>query len=327
MNKDTTAARQTKEEITQFIQGFENGFDPARPQLSKIPVTILGYGEISSVIAFDQQGYDHLAFKRLPLFASESEARDYCELYLEYNDRLTALGIETPKSEAFYVKGHHGLYVAYLGQEKLNKESIGNKILHALPDAALMTLFELVIQKMIHLWQHNQKHPDFLLGLDSQISNWAIKNFNSAVAISKNTALLYIDTSTPMMRKQGKEQMNPLLFLQSAPKPMRWILKKFFLQEVMDRYYDFRLVTIDLLANLYKEQRQDLIPDLIEMINGKGAEFLGGNPLTLKEINSYYREDKFIWKLFLAMRRTDRFIQSGLLGKRYEFTLPGEIRR
>ena len=39
-------------------------------------------------------------------------------------------------------------------------------------------------------------------------------------------------------------------------------------KQVVDRYYDFRLVLIDLLANFYKEQLPEIVPLLIEDING-----------------------------------------------------------
>ena len=46
-----------------------------------------------------------------------------------------------------------------------------------------------------------------------------------------------------------------------------------------------------------------------------------------KEVEKYYKEDKFIWQLFLGVRRANRFMNTKILGKRYEFTLPGEIER
>jgi hypothetical protein len=179
---------------------------------------------------------------------------------------------------------------------------------------------------MINLWKNNSTNNSIKLGLDCQISNWAIKNYCETEKIDTKTPLLFIDTSTPFIRKAGIEQMNPLLFLQSAPKPMRFVLEKFFLKDVMDRYYDYRLVNIDLLANLFKEQRADLIPQCLELANSTGKDLLD-KAIEFKEIESYYKEDKFIWQLFLGARRADRFIQTKLLKNRYEFTLPGKIKR
>jgi len=317
----------TQKETTDFLQEFEDHFIPTQIDKSPVPIKILGYGEISTVIGFKVEAFQHQAFKRLPLFSSEEEASGYARLYLKYSQMLTDAGINQPQSNAYWVKGHRGKYVAYLSQERLNSLSIGNKIIQNSSKEEALQLIELVIKKMLYLWKSNQKNPDLLLGLDAQISNWAVKDYQSDKPLSKKTGLLFIDTSTPFIRKNGIEQMNPLLFLQSAPRPMRPVLRKFFLQEIMDRYYDFRLVAIDLAANLFKEQRPDLISDCVTLINELGGAFLKDKPLETAEIVKYYKEDKFIWQLFLGVRRADRWLNTKLLGKQYEFTLPGKIKR
>ena len=317
----------TKEETTKFLQEFELSFNPANIQKSPVPVNVLGYGEISTVVTFEESDFSNEAFKRLPLFSTAAEVEGYCNLYLEYNQKLKEAGIETPVSHAFWVRGHEGRYVAYLSQERLLREAIGNKIIQQHSREESLILLKLVLSKMRKLWQQNRDNNELMLGLDSQISNWAIKNYDSRQNISEESSLLFIDTSTPFIRKNGVEQMNALLFLQSAPPVMRPVLRKFFLQDIMDRYYDFRLVLIDLIANLYKEQCADLIPDWLDVANRENQEFLSGNSITEKEVEKYYKEDKFIWQLFLAVRRANRFMNTKILGNRYEFTLPGEIER
>jgi hypothetical protein len=93
----------------------------------------------------------------------------------------------------------------------------------------------------------------------------------------------------------------------------------------MGRYYDRRLVYMDLIANLYKEQRPDLIPIAIETIN----KYLNDDEIqfNIKEVEKYYKEDKLIWTLFLAFRRFDKWLTTKVLHRRYEFILPGKIKR
>ncbi len=315
-----------KEQILSVLQEFENQLNPADTRKSKISVQILGYGEISTVIAFDHPLLHDMAFKRMPIFSSCEQTNQYAQLYFEYNEQLMKLGLNIPKSDAFCVKGHKNTYVAYLSQQKLNPLSIGNKILHTHRDEQILILLGKIIDQMKVVWQHNKQNPDFLIGLDAQISNWAIKDFEQNSDISQDTQLWFLDTSTPMMRIKGQEQINPLLFLKSAPPGLRWILKKFFLQDVLDRYYDFRQVAIDLIANLYKEQRPDIIDRALGIVNDHAAEFLD-SPIKTKEVSDYYKEDKFIWAFYLGARRLDRFFETKLLGKRYEFILPGKIKR
>jgi hypothetical protein len=131
------------------------------------------------------------------------------------------------------------------------------------------------------------------------------------------------------MRREGQEQLDPELFLRSAPSFLVWILRLLFVKDVMTRYYDQRQVTVDLIANFYKEQRPDLVPDLIQVVN----EFFGTQiargalePFTADEIQKYYREDAWIWRLYLAFRRVDRVLHR-VLGREYPYVLPGKIRR
>ena len=312
------------QKTTEFLQKFEDRFDPAHIEKSPVPVKVLGYGEISTVVAYTAPSVSGWAFKRLPLFSSEEEAQGYCRLYLEYNRLLQAAGVDTPESGGFVVKGKNR-YVAYLSQKQLPVETIGNKVIRECsPDESLLLLRK-VLFKMRGLWQQNS--DTLRLGLDSQISNWSLTGYRPGEPLDGTAGLLYLDTSTPFIRKNGVEQMNPLLFLQSAPPVMRPVLRKFFLQDVMDRFYNFRLTAVDLTANLYKEQKAELIPLWLEVINEENSELLENRPVTEKEVEKFYKEDKFIWQLFLAVRRANRFVNTKMLGQRYEFTLPGKIKR
>jgi len=88
-------------------------------------------------------------------------------------------------------------------------------------------------------------------------------------------------------------------------------------------------VVVDILANLYKEKREDVIPDLLGKANSFLAESARNTrfqPLTEEEIAAYYREDARIWRFSLAARRADRQLHR-LLGKPYPYVLPGHIDR
>ena len=176
----------------------------------------------------------------------------------------------------------------------------------------------------------NRRHKGELeVGFDGQISNWAIVNFSETQELDDQIELIYLDTSTPFVRQNGAEQLNPELFLRSAPSFLVWILRLLFLEDVMTRYYDRRQVAVDLVANFYKEQRADLVPGLVGTVNEFfSAEVQRGDfkPITVKEIKSYYREDAWIWRLYLAFRKVDRSLHR-LVGKDYPYVLPGKIKR
>ena len=134
-----------------------------------------------------------------------------------------------------------------------------------------------------------------------------------------------MDTSTPLLKLNGKEQLDPELLLNSTPGALKWLIRSFFLQDVMDRYYDIRLVYIDLIANLHKEQKPELIPEVIKLANNLMPE--GIDKISHKEVTSYYKEDKFIWQLFLVLRKIDRWFTNTIFRKRYQFILPGKTKR
>ncbi len=50
-------------------------------------------------------------------------------------------------------------------------------------------------------------------------------------------------------------------------------------------------------------------------------------PFTLLEIQKYYKNDKMIWVIFQNARKIDRFIKTKLFKKKYDFYLPGKIKR
>ena len=70
---------------------------------------------------------------------------------------------------------------------------------------------------MARLWKYNRDNPDHAPGIDGQISNWSIDNFDAGrPELEPKAGLTYIDTSTPLMKEGGVEQLGPELFLRSA---------------------------------------------------------------------------------------------------------------
>ncbi len=298
----------------EILEKFEKELIPHQPEKSPIKPKIIGYGEISTI--FKIEGLEGFAFKRLPLFKTKKEAEGYEKKYKRYTEFLKEAGINLPEDKTFIVDVGRLPISLYIAQKELPSESIGNKLLFKLSNDEIKGLFEKIIREMKKVWIFNkEKKGEVELSIDGQLSNWALVDGK----------LFFIDTSTPLFRLKGKEQMDPEPLLKSAPGFLRWILKLFFLDDVMNRYYDERLVYIDFIANLYKEQRPDLIPITLEIINSSLSD--GLSPIERKEIDKYYKEDKMIWSLFLSFRKFDRFVKTKLLAKRYEFILPGKIKR
>ncbi|MBO8180210.1 MAG: hypothetical protein H0Z19_06985 [Archaeoglobus sp.] len=204
-------------------------------------------------------------------------------------------------------------------QEKLDPSRICNNIIKEMEREDAIELFSKVLDEIYRVEEFNRrkKEEGVEIGLDGQLSNWALYD-----------RMVYFDTSTPMVRQDGRDLLDTDIFLRACPPGVRVLLKKFFLQDILDRYYDFRMILLDLIANLFKEGRRDLVQPFINHAN----EYLmaTGNsyePMTYKEIEKYYREDAFIWSLYLNLRKIHRFIVTKILFGRYEFILPGRIKR
>ncbi len=316
-----------------LLKRFERGLDPRFPERSQIPARVLGYGEISTVLEIGTGTERELAYKRMPMFKTEREAQDYQDLYREYIDVLqTRIGLQLPPSDtARIVDERTGRVVIYIVQAKLPAESIGHRVIQQLSEADARRFVLAVLTESAKVFEFNrQNRGEVEVGCDAQISNWALAEpLQDGRGLPDRVQLVYLDTSTPFLRQNGVERLDPELFLRSAPSFLVWVLRLLFLDDVMTRYYDFRQVTVDLIANFYKEQRPDLVPELVrtagEFLSSQGVS-QDFRPITLEQVRSYYREDAWIWRLYLAFRRVDRLLHR-LVAKEYPYILPGKIRR
>lgn len=315
------------------LQEFERGLDPRHPERSRVPAQVLGYGEISTVLSFGEGASADWAYKRLAMFTDEEEARRYEALHHEYVNVLeTEIGVRVPQcATARVVNSEAGIVVVYIIQEKMAAESVGHKIIHHLEDRAVLDLVLVVLRETAKVFEYNRLHQRELeIGFDGQISNWAISGLDPGAATpGKEIRLAYLDTSTPLLRRNGAEQLDPELFLRNAPSFLVWIIRRLFLEDVLKRYYDRRQVAVDMVANFYKEQRPELVPGLVETVNAFFGEAIHTGqfePLTVSEIRAYYREDAWIWRIYLAARKIDRGLQR-LLGRPYPYVLPGRTKR
>lgn len=314
-----------------LLERFEAGLQPRHPEQSAIPARVMGYGEISTVLRIEAPGQAHLAYKRMPMFHSVAEAGAYEVLYREYLRVLEEqIGITAVPSRLLRLgdEQHAERVTVYIVQELLPVSSIAHKTIHLLDEAGAELLLRAVLAEIRKVFAFNRENGTAVqLGFDGQLSNWAVRGFDPEQRrLPDPIRLLYIDTSSPLMRLNDKEQLDPELFLRSAPSFLRPIIRALFLEDVVTRYYDLRKVTIDLAANLYKEQRADLVPTAVALANEMLAQVPGNTPITAKEVRSYYREDAFIWRFYLAARKIDRSLHQ-LLSKPYPYLLPDKVQR
>lgn len=261
---------------------------------------ILGYGEISTVLRAD--GVDGpVAAKRLPAM-SEVELDTYRAVFERYLAALVAAGVRPVASELRSVGGDPS--TPYCVQPLMG--SLLVDVLVGADEATGRSLVDRLVETVAGAVTER-------LGLDGQVSNWAVDGGD----------LHYLDVTTPLLRDEsGRELLDMGLFIASLPWALRGVVRRFLLVEILSHYYDPRAVLLDTAGNLYKERLDHLVPAFIEASNA-----VVDPPLTVDEARRYYRGDAAMWALLQRLRRVDRWWQRQVRRRRYPFLLPGEIER
>ena len=193
-----------------LLKDFESGLNPQHLEQSAIPATLIGFGEISAI--FQIGDHSGTAYKRLPLFTDHTSAQSYISKYNEYCELLGDAGLKLPPDKAIIISVPEHPVVLYIAQKQLPADRFAHRLIHGLAADEIQVLFENIITEIAKIWSYNQsRSPGRELALDGQLSNWVWMDSES------DRALFYIDTSTPIYRKSGLEQMEPELFLKSAP--------------------------------------------------------------------------------------------------------------
>jgi len=300
------------------LTALESRITPTAPLPAELGLRIIGYGEISTVMTVESQ--PGLVLKRMAGFLDAQEVHSYQAEVSEYLALLSQRGITVVPTEvhAVSVEKRH---LAYIVQEQLPVEAIGSHILVHGREEEVAQLIEAILTSLRSAFAKHS--PSVLVGIDAQISNWA-----QVRTPSGQPEVCYLDVGTPLFRREGRLCRAPELALRSLPRPLAWFLRKALFDQVVGRYFDLREVLKDIAANFIKEGRADRISVTLTRLNRFLYEQSGGQaPLTEKEVASYYAEDKQIWALFQSLRRFDRFLTSKLLRKRYEYILPGPVKR
>jgi hypothetical protein len=307
-----------------LLKEFENQLNTNDPEGGTIPVKILGYGEMSAIFLFE--GMPETAIKRMPPFHSAQEVSAYKSNIDEYCGFLTdKFNMNIAEYAYVEIVNKYDEHILYVAQNKLDVKFIGNRLIQSCKDEELEKILKAIMNKLIPIWKWNAQNEDMIFGLDSQISNWCFEPGKDGGLVP-----VYFDYTTPFIRKNGKELLDPEIFLKSCPSFLVWLVRWLFLHDVLDRYYNLRLVLIDITANFYKEGQAARTPFVIETINkyiAHNVSELEMEPIVQKEVDKYYKEDAFIWKLFLSLRRLDRFIKTKIFRDKYDFILPGKIKR
>ncbi len=290
----------------------------SRPPLRR---DILGWGEISTVVEVAGSPFPcwrhpdtgvpmRVVYKKMPPFLDRADAEAFVRHYLEYNTVLRdGVGIAVPHFDARIVEPEPGQVFIFVIQERVDPASVGHEILRDIGPQACERLYALILREYEKLFSFNQARAaeGYQIGLDGQIPNWAVANYGGDPdALTGGERLTYLDTNVPMIRIGGQDVVSTDMYFQALPGAARWLIKRLKIdQEVMDRYFQIRIIILDFLGNLIVRHRADLVPRLIEMSNeALAGPFAEGGlaPFTLKEVQKYYRSDVATWRLWRSLK-------------------------
>jgi hypothetical protein len=266
---------------------------------------VLGHGEISLVIGWPTQD-PVVACKRLPVFPSATAAQRYADVFSRYLARLERRGLHVvPSNLQLLSPGSGGRLVGYVVQPVLPRDSLGPEILRAATPDPDHPLVAAVVSGVLGT-------VDASTGLDAQISNWAMVDGTAR----------YLDVTTPILYDDGRLGLDVDVMMAAYPWVLRPPLRRFAAPPIAAAYCDPRTVLLDLAANLHKERLPAWIPAVMEAAN-RGLDA----PLTLGEVDRYYRSNARLWEVMLRLRRADRWWQRRVRRRPYPFLLPGPTRR
>ena len=266
---------------------------------------VLGYGEISAVLAHDGPG-GRFACKRLPPFPGAASLQAYRACLTDYLAALAGRGLRVAPTALLHVERPGGGLSAYCVQAALPPGSLLPAILAGAGEDRARALFGRLLEAVLA-----SVGPG--LGLDGQVSNWAWVDGE----------LCYLDVTTPLLRDGGgAERLDTGLFLASLPWALRAPVRRFLLRDILDKYYRPRGVVLDALANLLKERLDRWLPAFLEEANARLQPALSG-----EEVRRSYASDARTWALLQALRRLDRAWQRRVRRRPYPFLLPGRIER
>jgi hypothetical protein len=286
------------------LNHLERDVDGALARGDAAALRVIGYGEISLVLGWPA-AEPRWACKRLPPFPSTAAADRYAAVFARYLDEISHRGIHVLDTEIGRVPIADGRVALYCVQPVLPADTLATAIVRNGGDDAAPLLANIVNATLAVV--------DERVGLDAQLSNWALCD----------SRLTYYDVTTPMLRAaDGSSELDTEVFLASLPALLRGGVRRFVLPGILERYHARRTVILDLAANLIKERLEQWIPTVLEAAGDRLEP-----ALTEDDVRRDYRSDARTWKLLQAVRRADRSWHRTIRRRPYPFLLPDRIDR
>jgi uncharacterized protein DUF6206 len=303
-----------------LLAEFERALDPARPN-----VEVLAYGEVSAVLAVPS--LPTRVCKRMAGFRHAEAVARYVDVVRRYVELLEQFDIRVAETQLVPVELARRRPVVYVLQPRLDPRRFGHALLREADDTTLASCVDRVLACVLRVARGNHGRADGVeLAVDAQLSNWHFPGEGMEVGQP-----LLVDVGTPYLRRGGRYEIDLELFLAAAPPLIRgWYRRAGAVERYLDDYFTPRLAVLDLLGNFHKEGRPERVPSVLPRVNAwlaaNGGDLADVRPIEAADVDRYYARDAAQLELYLRLRRLYRAL-TRLAGRRYDFVLPGAIRR
>lgn len=295
----------TRQPSAESLAELERLVDDALRRGDDSQLTVLGYGEITTVLAWPEPS-GPWACKRLPVFEDRARFDAYARVFDDYLAGVRAGGTAVVDSRLHTVELPGGRLAGYCVQPVLAPEVLARNALAAADPDEGRELLRSIARRI-------EATISPTVGLDGQLTNWGLSDGEPAL----------LDVTTPFLRDaDGRMRLDLDLFLAALPAVLTWPVKKLLVDSILGRYFEVRSTVVDLAANLRLAGLSEWVPAMVEVAN---AEL--GLDLTEEEVARYYRSDARLWQFMLWVRRVDRTWQRRVRRRPYPFLLPGPVDR
>lgn len=262
-------------------------------------LTRLGHGEITLVLGWPPDR-PTVACKRLPVFPDDHAAATWGALIRQYVDELAGRGVEAVPWRWRTTPAAGGGVSGWVLQPVLERSALATDLLAHHPGAA-EGVFASILDHVVEV-------VDDRVGLDAQLSNWAVLD----------GGLGYFDVTTPLLNDDaGRPRMDLGVLTAPLPAALRPAVRRFVAPGIVGAYHRPRDVAVDLVGNLLKERLDHLVPVAL----AAAAERLDP-PIDAEEVRRWYRSDARTWEVLLRLRRADRWWQQRVRRRTSPFLLP-----
>lgn len=296
-----------------------------------LSVGVLGAGMVGSVLELsrDDEGRvdsgSELTYTKIPPFTDMESVELYRELFQRYHGLLKDAGLNPPVHGIRYVSRGGDTSTVFITQRNITRQSIGTQVVSRISDDDCFVLFEMILDRIRIIADFNNKNTETKIGIDPRLSNWGVEGYDTGhPAIRGFEELTYLNTSTPMIKENGKDLLDPELVIMNLPGVSKPFIRTLMLDRYWKRFYSPREMVLDVITDFRAWGHPETTEKMIEMAN----EFLeemeinsDGNKITGGSVSKRTRGNRFYQKAFIVFRKIERFFKVNLLRRKYGYSI------